>query len=369
LFHTVKYKIEFRRTQIVRIQTHLRKCVALCKYRPLIRGLLQVKQLIALSEQLSTEISQLEDERTKQRIAAELQQIRVDVQHLQAKLRNNQLDDGTVKAGGKLNAEHAERSQRVESMVKGLRERLQRIVESLKQLLLQQQQLLQMQNQLDEEKKRLELEEQRRQQEQDRLRKKEQIEERRKQQELRELQQQVRQPSPHMFRQLIELTSFQHKAQQMQGQPIPRQNGDQFSLTEQIVREDEQLRDKLQQEQADHELAVRLAGQMSTNGAGSCDLAGGTEISYATVNLNKLKLEPGQRLDLSKWKYSELRDIINTSCDLMLLECCRNEFHRRLKVYHAWKSRNSQHQNNSRTVAGGEQRAPDSIMQQSECFT
>ena len=66
-----------------------------------------------------------------------------------------------------------------------------------------------------------------------------------------------------------------------------------------------------------------------------------------------------KKYDLSKWKYAELRDTINTSCDIELLggfpfyctilltvtmilspEACREEFHRRLKVYHAWKARN-----------------------------
>ncbi|KAL9929033.1 myosin heavy chain 95F isoform 2-T7 [Glossina fuscipes fuscipes] len=42
-----------------------------------------------------------------------------------------------------------------------------------------------------------------------------------------------------------------------------------------------------------------------------------------------------QKYDLSKWEYSELRDAINTSCDIELLEACRQEFRRRLKVYHA----------------------------------
>jgi myosin-6 len=47
-----------------------------------------------------------------------------------------------------------------------------------------------------------------------------------------------------------------------------------------------------------------------------------------------------KKYDLSKWKYAELRDTINTSCDIELLEACREEFHRRLKVYHAWKAKN-----------------------------
>jgi len=30
--------------------------------------------------------------------------------------------------------------------------------------------------------------------------------------------------------------------------------------------------------------------------------------------------QPPSKFDLSKWKYSELRDTINTSCDIELLE-------------------------------------------------
>lgn len=66
----------------------------------------------------------------------------------------------------------------------------------------------------------------------------------------------------------------------------------------------------------------------------------------------------GKKHDLSKWKYSELRDTINTSCDIELLEACREEFHRRLKVYHAWKARNKK-----RTVVMDEnQRVPQTVL-------
>ncbi|CAB1440448.1 unnamed protein product [Pleuronectes platessa] len=63
----------------------------------------------------------------------------------------------------------------------------------------------------------------------------------------------------------------------------------------------------------------------------------------------------GKKHELSKWKYAELRDSINTSCDIELLAACREEFHRRLKVYHAWKSKNKKR--NTET----EQRAPKSV--------
>lgn len=41
--------------------------------------------------------------------------------------------------------------------------------------------------------------------------------------------------------------------------------------------------------------------------------------------------------------------------DIELLAACREEFHRRLKVYHAWKSKNKKR--NTET----EQRAPKSV--------
>ncbi|XP_029985272.1 unconventional myosin-VI-like [Sphaeramia orbicularis] len=62
-----------------------------------------------------------------------------------------------------------------------------------------------------------------------------------------------------------------------------------------------------------------------------------------------------KKYELSKWKYAELRDAINTSCDIELLAACREEFHRRLKVYHAWKSKNKKRNTDT------EQRAPKSI--------
>lgn len=80
-----------------------------------------------------------------------------------------------------------------------------------------------------------------------------------------------------------------------------------------------------------------------------------------SLHIFKQQLVGKQKYDLSKWKYSELRDAINTSCDIELLEACRHEFHRRLKVYHAWKSKNRK-----RTTMEENERAPRSIMENGE---
>jgi len=109
----------------------------------------------------------------------------------------------------------------------------------------------------------------------------------------------------------------------------------------------------LEQERRDQELAMRLAqDQSNPNSALSAEAQ---QVSSAgqhkrksmkrsqTFN-NKKQEALHKKHDLSKWKYADLRDTINTSCDIDLLEACREEFHRRLKVYHAWKMKNMKKQ-------------------------
>merc|ERR1711871_770330 len=105
----------------------------------------------------------------------------------------------------------------------------------------------------------------------------------------------------------------------------------------------------LAQEQRDQELAMRLAMDAGSGGmtdeARAAAAAGGAKRGAAKKNAthsfgNKKQEALHKKHDLSKWKYADLRDTINTSCDIDLLEACREEFHRRLKVYHAWKVKN-----------------------------
>ncbi|XP_077973488.1 unconventional myosin-VI-like [Styela clava] len=69
----------------------------------------------------------------------------------------------------------------------------------------------------------------------------------------------------------------------------------------------------------------------------------------------------GKKIDLTKWKYADLRDTINTSTDVALLEACRAEFHRRLKVYHKWKNTNKARNQGNQDKQ--EERAPTEITQ------
>uniref|UniRef100_A0A6I8Q0D2 Unconventional myosin-VI n=1 Tax=Xenopus tropicalis TaxID=8364 RepID=A0A6I8Q0D2_XENTR len=129
--------------------------------------------------------------------------------------------------------------------------------------------------------------------------------------------------------------------------------------------EESQQQAILEQERRDRELAMRIAQSeaelINEDGPDSAlrreemakemtdILSRGGQVQ-ATKSAASVK-----KHDLSKWKYAELRDAINTSCDIELLAACREEFHRRLKVYHAWKSKNKKRN------ADTEQRAPKSV--------
>lgn len=126
------------------------------------------------------------------------------------------------------------------------------------------------------------------------------------------------------------------------------------------------------QERRDYEIALRLADDspgaphlQRTNASQTSPLgAVGKPVRAPSESLaHQERLDP--RFDLTKWKYSDLRDTINTSCDLELLEACKREFHRRLKVYHAWRAMNSTGSPGAQAGGGGQLRAPSSVMNQS----
>merc|ERR1711899_413161 len=117
------------------------------------------------------------------------------------------------------------------------------------------------------------------------------------------------------------------------------------------------LAEQHEQERRDHELALRLAEE-----------SGDVVEELATPGLKRssksLEANSAKKYNLAKWKYAELRDTINTSCDIELLEACREEFHRRLKVYHAWKSKNRKGGKQAANSTNNEEimRAPSSVM-------
>ncbi|XP_055005724.1 unconventional myosin-VI-like [Boleophthalmus pectinirostris] len=152
-----------------------------------------------------------------------------------------------------------------------------------------------------------------------------------------------------------------------------------------VEREEEAARQAvLEQEKRDRELALRIAqseAELIPEESADAGLRRGPAVQASKAAAGTKKHE------LSKWKYAELRDAINTSCGesrycgltpecsavwlythpphmssvenqkhrLLLFSRTFLEFHRRLKVYHAWKSKNKKRNTDA------EQRAPKSV--------
>jgi len=141
-------------------------------------------------------------------------------------------------------------------------------------------------------------------------------------------------------------------------QVVARQEAEEAAALSQ-ERRDQELAMRLAQDHAsssgsiDHVLSDDAKAQASTGQAKRKKNRGGEEIAYNFGNKKQEALH--KKHDLSKWKYADLRDTINTSCDVDLLEACREEFHRRLKVYHAWKTKNAN------KPQGGKARAPPAL--------
>ena len=125
---------------------------------------------------------------------------------------------------------------------------------------------------------------------------------------------------------------------------LKRDREEAAKLQEALNEENKRLREQIEQERRDHELALRLAAENNSvvmeDSITPSPTPMNQQLKRSSVVQAQAQARATKKYDLSKWKYADLRDTINTSCDIELLEACREEFHRRLKVYHAWKAKN-----------------------------
>ncbi|EGT39017.1 hypothetical protein CAEBREN_03457 [Caenorhabditis brenneri] len=95
--------------------------------------------------------------------------------------------------------------------------------------------------------------------------------------------------------------------------------------------EEQKRRDKEERDRLDAVVSARLA---SSDGVALVS-------QEASVAPPPAAAPKQSKYDLGNWKYADLRDAINTSNDMELLVACKEEFHRRLRIYNEWKSKNS----------------------------
>ncbi|KAJ8398182.1 hypothetical protein AAFF_G00430260 [Aldrovandia affinis] len=310
----LRNKMSYRAAACVKIQKTVRMWLCRRKHQPRVDGLVKVRNLKKRMEGFQKAVSGLKE--GKQEMSRQIQELDASINALMAKIKTTVMS-------------RAEIDREIDREYQGLVKRSELLLGSMQKKKQEEEELERLrhiQEEMDRERKRRDEEETRRRQEEDDRRLKADMELKRKQEEEERRKREQ------------EESSLQVEVEMQLA----------------LEREEETQRQTVQeQERRDRELAMRIAqseAELITEDTQlDPSLRRGPQVQATKAAAGTKKYE------LSKWKYAELRDAINTSCDIELLAACREEFHRRLKVYHSWKSKNKKR--NTET----EQRAPKSI--------
>ncbi|XP_043491578.1 myosin heavy chain 95F [Polistes fuscatus] len=325
----LKNKIIYRRHHLLILQKTARMYIAKKQHRPRIKGLVKIKFLQTQLIQIQDISKQLKN---RDKCVADIKRLQTDLENSIRRIK----EDSKIKA------------EEIDTLYTNLVNQMNKQMVSMQDMI-KQQKIAEEQARMKKIQQELELEKHMKEEEE---RKKKEDEDNRK----KKLEMEARRKAEEEQRKIQELED-QKAAAIIQAQ------------LEKEAMEENRYRELLEQERRDHELAVRLAQESNGQVEDSpLPVRNGSDVRVPSTNNNRLIRSEqvrnhqaamiNKKYDLSKWKYSELRDAINTSCDIELLEACRHEFHRRLKVYHAWKARNRR-----KTTMDENERAPKSIME------
>ncbi|XP_049918561.1 myosin VIb isoform X1 [Epinephelus moara] len=329
----LRNKMSYRAQACIKIQKTVRMWLCKRKHKPRIDGMVKVRNLKKHMERFNEVVSGLKE--GKQEMAKQVQELAASIDALLAKIK------ATVMTWKEIDTEYQVLVKRSEQLLSSMQKKKQEEEET--------ERLKHIEEEMEKERKRREKEEQRRKQEEEERRMKSEMEMKRKQEEE---DRKKREEEEKAIQAELEIQLALEREEQVQRSTM------------------------LEQERRDRELAMRIAqseaeliteeGQMDPS-LRSDEPFSDLPISSSSARamgpqVQATKAAAGvKKYDLSKWKYAELRDVINTSCDIELLAACREEFHRRLKVYHAWKSKNKK-----RNDDGSDQRAPKSVTDYAE---
>ncbi|XP_062912606.1 unconventional myosin-VI isoform X2 [Mobula hypostoma] len=319
----LKNKIRYRALACIKMQKTVRMWLCKRKHKPRIDGMVKGKSLKQRVNRMTEVVKALKE--GKGEMNKQVQELDSSIDAFVNKVKR------TVMRRDEIEKEYAGLVKRSEQLLAALQRKKQEEEEAERLRVIQQEMEREQRRRVDEEQRRKREEEDRRLKAEMEMKRKQEEEERKQQEE---------------------------KERRLQAE-----------LEAQITAEREEEARKqtlLEQERRDRELAMRIARSESELITDETPMDTGikrdemakemSDYLARSPQVQATKAAAGtKKHDLSKWKYAELRDAINTSCDIELLEACREEFHRRLKVYHAWKSKNKKR--NSET----EQRAPKSV--------
>ncbi|KAB0349104.1 hypothetical protein FD754_013961 [Muntiacus muntjak] len=339
----LKNKIKYRAEACIKMQKTVRMWLCKRRHKPRIDGLVKVGTLKKRLDKFNEVVSALKD--GKPEMNKQVKDLEISIDALMAKIKS------TMMTREQIQKEYDALVKSSEVLLSALQKKKQQEEEA--------ERLRRIQEEMEKERKRREEDEQRRRKEEEERRMKLEMEAKRKQEEE---ERKKREDDEKRIQAEVEAQLARQREEESQQQAV------------------------LEQERRDRELALRIARSEAEliSEEAQADPAALRSLDFrpvtSKINGTRRTMTPEQmakemseilsrgpavqatkaaagakKHDLSKWRYAELRDTINTSCDIELLAACREEFHRRLKVYHAWKSKNKKR--NTET----EQRAPKSV--------
>uniref|UniRef100_A0A8C8VZP3 Unconventional myosin-VI n=1 Tax=Peromyscus maniculatus bairdii TaxID=230844 RepID=A0A8C8VZP3_PERMB len=329
----LKNKIKYRAEACIKMQKTIRMWLCKRRHKPRIDGLVKVGTLKKRLDKFNEVVSALKD--GKPEVNRQIKDLEISIDALMAKIKSTMMTreqiqkeyDALVKSSEELLSALQKKKQQEEEA-----ERLRRI-----------------QEEMEKERKRCEEEERRRHKEEEERRMKLEMEAKRKQEEE---ERKKREDDEKRIQAEVEAQLARQREEESQQQAVLAQECRDRELALRIAQNESELIS----DEAQSDLALRRTNGARPQMTPEQMAKEMSEILSRGPAVQATKAAAGtKKHDLSKWKYAELRDTINTSCDIELLAACREEFHRRLKVYHAWKSKNKKR--NTET----EQRAPKSV--------
>uniref|UniRef100_A0A8C2BJF2 Unconventional myosin-VI n=1 Tax=Cyprinus carpio TaxID=7962 RepID=A0A8C2BJF2_CYPCA len=320
----LRNKMSFRASACIKIQKTVRMWLCKRRHKPRIDGMVKVKNLKKRMEKFNEAVNGLKE--GKQEMGKQVEELATSTDALMTKIKS------TVMSRKEIEQEYEGLVKRSEQLLSSMQKKKQEQEET--------ERLKHIQEEMERERKRHEEEEQLRKQEEEDRRMKAEMEQKRKQEEE---ERKKREEEERVMQAEIEMQLALEREEETQRQTMLEQERRDRELAMRIAQsEAELIQDEAQMDPNLRRLSVAKAASNLLSEVG------------AQVQANKVAAEV-KKYDLSKWKYAELRDAINTSCDIELLAACREEFHRRLKVYHAWKSKNKKQNTDT------EMRAPKSV--------
>ncbi|KAM9676129.1 unconventional myosin-VI isoform 2-T3 [Dama dama] len=339
----LKNKIKYRAEACIKMQKTVRMWLCRRRHKPRIDGLVKVGTLKKRLDKFNEVVSALKD--GKPEMNKQVKDLEISIDALMAKIKS------TMMTREQIQKEYDALVKSSEVLLSALQKKKQQEEEA--------ERLRRIQEEMEKERKRREEDEQRRRKEEEERRMKLEMEAKRKQEEE---ERKKREDDEKRIQAEVEAQLARQREEESQQQAVLEQERRDRELALRIARSEAELISE--EAQADpaalrsldfHPVTSKINGTRRTMTPEQMAKEMSEILSRGPAVQATKAAAGAKKHDLSKWRYAELRDTINTSCDIELLAACREEFHRRLKVYHAWKSKNKKR--NTET----EQRAPKSV--------